>query len=588
MDIYEQIKIDIKQDYYQQNFSNDGQRFNAWYLRNIYQRDLNQTKDEITDGANDKQIDAVFIDDDNSKIIIIQGKFIGGDKVDGEPLREVLSSWVQIRDLARLQEVGNEKLKRKLSEIAVALDDEYDISFELVTTAKLTDSAMQDLATFQKNLVSMGDGNDGVAATINLVDKEELERRYSFALEGNNPVINHEVALEDGKYLYTDIAGAKVIIAAVPLKECIKIPGINDGTLFQKNVRQSLGLNNAVNRGIAKTIQGDDSKDFFFFHNGITAICNHLELNSNRLKLKSLSVVNGCQSLTTILSNSEKVKTLDGTYVMFRFYEIPQRDRADKISTFTNSQSSVKPRDLKSNDKRVLNLKRLFEQKYSQGYFITKRGEEAPADKNKIYCLDLSNLGKYMISWHSQRPNIAYSETKIFDKYFEQLFKRTYLPENAEALNLWMQEIMKVWTPKNPLHLNESLLAMKAYAPFHQLYGVSMCFSTMNNKLDKVPIPDQCYINANSNGLLERIVGIAGVCLNSALTTAAHRQQPQNRIFSPPNWIKSKTSLDDINFAIGSYFNMLPTMEGGDKLLEKLKETLILTEDAFEDRWAAD
>ena len=588
MDIYEQIKIDIKQDYYQQNFSNDGQRFNAWYLRNIYQRDMNQTKDEITDGANDKQIDAVFIDDDNSKIIIIQGKFIGGNTVNSEPLREVLSSWVQIKDLARLQEVGNEKLKRKLSEIAAALDDEYEISFELVTTAKLTNSARQDLATFQKNLVSIGDGNDGVVATINLVDREELERRYSYALEVDNPVINHEVALEDGKYLYTDIAGTKIIIAAVPLKECIKIPGINDGTLFQKNVRQSLGLNNAVNRGIAKTIQGNDSKDFFFFHNGITAICNNLELNSNKLKLKGLSIVNGCQSLTTILSNSEKVKTLDGTYVMFRFYEIPQRDRADKISTFTNSQSSVKPRDLKSNDKRVLNLKKLFEQKYPQGYFITKRGEEAPADKDKIYCLDLSNLGKYMISWHSQRPNIAYSETKIFDKYFEQLFKRTYLPENAEALNLWMQEIMKVWTQKNPLHLNESLLAMKSYAPFHQLYGVSMCFSIMNNNPDKVPIPDRCYIKANSNGLLERIVVIAGVCLNSALTTAAHRQQPQNRVFSPQNWIKSKTSLDDINFAISNYFNMLPTMEGGDKLLEKLKETLILNEDAFEDRWAAD
>jgi len=47
---------------------------------------------------------------------------------------------------------------------------------------------------------------------------------------------------------------------------------------------------------------------------------------------------------------------------MFRFYEIPERDRADKISTSTNSQSTVKPRDLRSNDKRVLALKKAFEQ----------------------------------------------------------------------------------------------------------------------------------------------------------------------------------------------------------------------------------
>ena len=71
------------------------------------------------------------------------------------------------------------------------------------------------------------------------------------------------------------------------------------------------------------------------------------------LKLHGLSVVNGCQSLNTILSCSERVKDIDDTLVLFRFYEIPQRERGDKISVNTNSQSAVKPRDLRSNDKRM-------------------------------------------------------------------------------------------------------------------------------------------------------------------------------------------------------------------------------------------
>src|SRR6516225_2269176 len=86
---------------------------------------------------------------------------------------------------------------------------------------------------------------------------------------------------------------------------------------------------------------------------------------------------------------SEKVKTLDNAFVMFRFYEIPQRDRADRISVSTNSQSPVKPRDLRSNDKRVLGLKKLYEQKYPQGSLITKRGESAPATKDKNLVVDL-------------------------------------------------------------------------------------------------------------------------------------------------------------------------------------------------------
>ena len=341
--IYDKIKEEIKQDYYKQNFSNDGQRFVAWYLRNIHLKDMNETKEAITDGADDKQIDAIIVDDDKSTIFIIQGKFIGSENVDAEPLREVLSSWVQLRDLIRLQEVANEKLKRKLSEVAKAFEDEYEIAFELLTTSNLTDSAKKDLATFQKQLAELSENEDFVS-TINLIDSEEILRRYEIALEQENPSIKHIIDLSNSKYLFEPIANTQVVIAALPLKECLTIPGIKDGTLFQKNVRQSLGLNNAVNKGIKNTIYGDKHKDFFFFHNGITAICNKLKLEDNKLTLSGLSVVNGCQSLNTILSCSEQVKKLQDTFILFRFYEIPQRDRADKISINTNSQSAVKPR----------------------------------------------------------------------------------------------------------------------------------------------------------------------------------------------------------------------------------------------------
>ena len=89
--------------------------------------------------------------------------------------------------------------------------------------------------------------------------------------------------------------------------------------------------------------------------------------------------------------------------------------------------------------KRVFSLKRQFEQNYPQGYFKTKRGKIESADKDKKYVIDLSDIVRYMISWYSQRPNIAYSKTKIFDKIFEQLFIRDYPPENVRALNEWMK-----------------------------------------------------------------------------------------------------------------------------------------------------
>lgn len=587
MNIYEKIREQTQTAFFQQNFANDGQRFVAWYLRNIHLRDMNETRDDITDGADDKQIDAIVIDNDKTTIYIIQGKFMSGSSVDAEPLREVLSSWIQLRDLVRLQNVGNIRLQRKLAEVAKALEDDYEICFELVTTSLLTEAAQNDLETFQRELAIISE-NDDIDAVITVVDAPELLRRYELSIESDNPNINYTLDLSDCKYFSETIAGTQVVLAAVPLKDCVKLPGIKDGSLFQKNVRQSLGISNAVNKGIKNTILGDKHRDFFFFHNGITAICNKMEVEGNSLKMHGLSIVNGCQSLNTILSCSETVKKLDETFVMFRFYEIPQRERADRISINTNSQSAVKPRDLRSNDKRVLNLKRAFELKYPNGYFVTKRGEQAPAEKDKNFVLDLSDFGKYLIAWHSQRPNISYGETKIFDKYFEILFKRDYRPENAQALNLWMKEVLTTWTPDNPIGLNETLLAMKAYAPFHQLYAISMCFAISNNISDRVPSPIRCLEQAQKNGLVNEIVKIAGLSLNMALEAAANEVQPQNRVFSPQNWIKAKTCLAGINFAIRNYFQMLPMMPGGTQVSQKLKEGLVLGQEDFEYRWAAD
>lgn len=584
--MYEKIRDEIARDFYQQHFSNDGQRFVAWYVHNIHGRDMIETREDVTDGPDDKHIDAIVVDDDNNTVYIIQGKFIGEGRVDAEPLREVLASWSHFKDITKLQKTGNQKLKQRLSEVATAMEDDYSVAFELIVTGQLSESARADYAAFQKTLAS----SDDFPAEIYVIDSDELQRRYDIALERENPLISHRIQLDTERYMVMEIGGTNCVVAAIPLKDCIEFPGIKDGTLFQKNVRQSLGLNNRVNKGIKASIYGTENQDFFFYHNGITAICNNLDISNGLLTVKGFSVVNGCQSLNTILSCSEKVKELDDAFIMMRFYEIPERERADQISVSTNSQSAVKPRDLRSNDRRVLAIKRSYEGKYPQGYFITKRGEEAPANKDRTLVVDLLELGKYMIAWHSQRPNISYSENKIFDKHFEQLFSRhrDYAPENVYALSHWMQEVRLRWKKDNPLGLNESLLAMQAYAPFHHLYAVSLCFCVANNMGQGVPDPVIAYERADAADLVSQVVDSAGACLNSALEAAANEPQPPNRVFSPQNWIKTKSCLAGIRLAINQYFMMLPAMPNGRELHQRLREGLKMDADQFKERWAAD
>ena len=314
-----------------------------------------------------------------------------------------------------------------------------------------------------------------------------------------------------------------------------------------------------------------------------------MQMDGEALTLSGLSIVNGCQSLNTILSCSETVKKVDDAFILFRFYEIPQRDRADKISINTNSQSAVKARDLRSNDKRVLAIKKAYELKYPTGYFVTKRGESAPADRNKDHVVELSDFAKNLVAWQTLRPNLSYGETKIFDKYFDTLFKnKDYPPENVFALNTWMNEVQSTWVPANPLSLNETLLAMKAYAPYHHLYAVAMIFAISSNQSDRVPSAHKALGSAQAANMVDEIVRIAGTCLNMALEAAANEPQPANRVFSPQNWVKSKACLAGINGAVRNYLNMLKGFPGGAEVKKRLDEATVLPTDAYEYRLSAD
>lgn len=582
--MYDFIKAAIQTDYYQNKFDNDGQRFVVWYLRNIHNLDAVEAKDCLTDGAGDKQIDAVYIDNQASVIYIIQGKFYSGT-IDAEPVREVLSAWVQIKDLEKLQEEANNKLKVKIAEIATALQDDYEIVFELVTTATLTASALSDFEKYN-NLLSE---DDSLSASMVLVDRDGLQLRYDDALDRARPYINHEFTIDPDKCMEIMVGGTKAVIAALPLRECIKIPGIKDGTLFRKNVRQSLGNSNRVNKGIARTIK-EDSKNFFFYHNGITAICSKIHIDGNVLYTQELNVVNGCQSLTTIFNCSEKVKKADEAYIMFRFYEVSANVTADTISNYTNSQSAVKTRDLRSNDKNVLMMKKAYEERFTDGYFVTKRGEAVNTAKyNTDHIVRLDELGKDMIAWHSQRPIISYSETRIFDKYFTQLFHKDYEPDKMQALTEMYREIQKYWIPDNPLGINETVLAMKSYMTYHHLFAVSVFFTTINNMpAESVPNPAKALKLLKDNNLLDQVITMAATALNMGFDNSVQEAQDSGKIFSPQNWSKNKSSLSAVRSAIRTQLSTIGLIPGGNQIKQQLLTGLKMENSDFEPRWSAD
>jgi hypothetical protein len=578
--ILEKIKAELLNDkFYHDHFSNDGFRFVAWYLRRVLLRSPEATKVEVVDGANDKKIDALVIDDENRTILIIQGKFFNSNNIDSSPLQEILSAWVRLQNLQSLQTDGNDKLKERIEALRQALDDEYEIKFELLTTGELTESARKDFNAFADTLEQSKD----FSAAIELVNSSVIETRLLDAESKELPVIKHSINLAPDKVMFFDIKGTRSIIASIPLSECLRLPGINDQQLFRKNVRQSLGWN-TVNKKIRDSIKGDRPQDFFFFHNGITAICKSFELSEDKKTLicNDLNIVNGCQSLTTINKCSEDVrKQQDSLFILFRFYEIPQKDLADKISINTNSQSVVKPRDLKSNDRIILSIKRAYEATYRDGLFMNQRGMEISGDKDKDKVVDATDLGKLIMAWQCQRPNVAYNEKKIFDELYKNVFKSDYNPVSVLALKKWDTLILEHW---NNLTLDDVLKASKSYVRYHILFSISSLIAYSNNQGDKVPYPSATLKIVEQFG--KEILPFAATCLNQALKSANQQSQISNKIFSPHNWLKKNESVLSQSLVASTIVGMMDGMNslGG----RNIKEILKLSADKFELRWKAE
>jgi hypothetical protein len=583
MDIVEKIKSEIKNDkFYTDHFSNDGFRFVAWYVRRVLLQSTEATKLFVIDGANDKKIDALIIDDENNRVIIVQGKFYNAKIIDSEPLQEILSAWARIQNLHSLQNDGNDRLKERIEALRHAIEQEYDIVFELLTTGTLSDAAEKDFKAFSEILEKSKD----FVATITLVDSPIIETRLIDAESKELPEINQEINIDPDKVMEFEIGGRRSIIAAIPLIECLNFKGINDQRLFKKNVRQSLGWNR-VNSNIKQSLKSDTPEDFFFFHNGITAICKHFELNSEKTKIKckALNIVNGCQSLTTIQKCSEDVRKIEKNngYILFRFYEIPQEDLGNRISKNTNSQTAVKPRDLRSNDTIIISLKRAYDTMYPDGLFMNQRGMEISGSKDKDKVVDVADFAKMIMAWQCKRPNIAYNEKKLFDELYRKVFKPDYNPKSIFALKQWDILINEMW---DILPLDNVLKVAKSYSRFHVLYSISALIAYANNKGNEVPFPSATIDIVKNCG--KELLPIASNCINHALTRANEEAQLKEKIFSPYVWLKNNDSVSAATLVASTMADVMSmgTMNsiGG----KNMKDLLKIDPENFESRWKAE
>ena len=128
-------------------------------------------------------------------------------------------------------------LEQKLEAVRRALEDDYEVVFELLTTGALTDAAKADLKVFADKL----EESDDLSASLQLVDSDVLETRLAEAEAQELPSLDHVISIDPDKTLIASLSGTQTVITALSLRECLNSRALRTGGCFARTFGNGSG-----------------------------------------------------------------------------------------------------------------------------------------------------------------------------------------------------------------------------------------------------------------------------------------------------------------------------------------------------------
>jgi hypothetical protein len=391
----------------------ESRAFLAWFLETYYRLDYDQAHDAVCDGADDKGIDGIYVDDNLEQVELFQAKlFQKPAKALGDVLlKEFAGTLSQFRDPANVEAIASSTANAELrnlitsEEIPRKLRSGYSLRGVFVVNAK-PDPAARTFVASQPE--------------IRLYDTADLTGFYvplAPLPPTSAPVVFH---IDMGSRAAYKIDGTRVALAPLKATELVSMAGIASAVLFAWNVRQSLGRTK-VNKDIASSIEdAAEHKNFLLFHNGLTILCESMRLAKNTITIDRYSVVNGCQSLTTLYEHRNDLS--ENLRILTRLIQLdPNSALAAKITHHSNNQNAINARDLQSNSNLQRRLQNEFETKYpGRVFYRIKRGEVTTLPD----IIDNEDAARILLAFDLREPWACHQTYRLFDELHTPIFAR--------------------------------------------------------------------------------------------------------------------------------------------------------------------
>lgn len=432
-DFRKQIAEDIQD--YQRNFPNiiniqkDEWAFNFWILDKLYSEDENVIEEKIID-YNDKGIDCFVWHEEAKNLYLIQNKYYDDNSTVN--IDYYFNDFLT-RSIGSLEK-NTYTRSPELQKIFTKYKNEEDFQVYLylyVTNNNRINNLEERIKEYNRNHKNYETKIFYLEDINNLYFNEpKIDKKDLVATIGtiNNGTI---LKIDTEHYGINQALDARYVLTPVNvLYDLYQNAKKQFYPIFDDNIREYLGSKGNTNKNIKNTLlDSDDRKNFFYYNNGITVICEDIQPvkignfdsdnNCNAyLKVKNPQIVNGCQTVSTInevldqYPDSTRSKEFKNTYVMVKLLKINDKNNSlyKDIVRFNNSQNSIDEKTFTANKEEFIRIQTEFERrgflllikqsdkyKFSQIYKTPTSLINKNSDLIKKYKLDYENVKDFMI-----------------------------------------------------------------------------------------------------------------------------------------------------------------------------------------------
>lgn len=430
-------------------YTNNSKAFAHWFLEYSLKMDEQSIAEAIIDGGGDNGIDAIVAEDQT--LILFQFKF--PEKV--KNINKSIDEKTVLKIFNGYNKLVNRRKPRSANEQFMYYRDmvkEKDIfSYKMifVSFGNPLSAPAEDALKDQVEGIKNSSGNEikyEVYSQKNICDLyDRIQKKTRLDISMSYRKFDQSYNLDEDVKSFVGFTSGKEIIEAC--KENMDI-------IFDENIRLYEG-DNDINQGIYETASSDESKNFFFYHNGIVMICDNCKnsTGNQKLLLEGASVVNGCQTINSLKRAYDNSNLHDDVYIQFRIIETSDFDLRAKITEYLNSQTKIKDSYFLANNTFIRNLQIELKDK---GYFLErlaneysfKRGLEKVEEYEKKKILTLEKVIQVYAAFYYDEyaARAKRGKGELFDKKIVEKLVSDITADKVIHSMEWYNKLSKIIT----------------------------------------------------------------------------------------------------------------------------------------------